>query len=613
MPNSLDRQYHGRSSLTMSGTVTVTEDDHAAAVIVDVNDYETASTIASTPDCDYGHSSSFFVFIVGINDEWRNDDGRGTDGDVAMWEEYLEFGVPSNQVVFLRDEKATKSACEERLVELLASATRKSTLVFYFGGRGSATGFCTFSDGGDDQPYWRYRDVIRSVKEHFEGERVILLADCSGSGGLGFELQSPPPQLLPEQHPLPTASFVCIMSVPSYFKAGPEWTLTSAWIEAMECSDGKLSLFTVLDFLSDEMARYKGNLLSVYLSPCVNVDSCSWLPHRPKLEKKCSLKWRHLRDHVPFSARVGNLDCTVGNRVCYKHPGRTTDLASPLWLNATVQGKSADGTLQLLVEDTQSGQKWEVSESKSKLLNEVYTASFNLIPTGFQEAQCRLAKAGRYVDFSCAPRKPVTVTLLNGQQKDGIILDWREVQNWEVMVESFFSEETTETTFKSGPVVAVAILQYGQKKLLLVARQQVGGLVVESPMSNAIEETAKMDDVDSDEKTNSAAIQASDQRTAILKSIESSGKTICDAYKVLGVEDLMCFWPETGFYSAEPLRLDDVSLQALTSHCHFTLTGPYCPVHFSEDDTDYLVPLSYLRSGRCGSFCKYGMSRLCLM
>lgn len=84
------------------------------------------------PDENHGVPESFFVFIVGVNEQWEN--GRAKHGDIALFNTYIAAGVPSDQIVFVKDKDATKSNCEKRLTQFLKVSTPSSTLVFYYGG-----------------------------------------------------------------------------------------------------------------------------------------------------------------------------------------------------------------------------------------------------------------------------------------------------------------------------------------------------------------------------------------------------------------------------------------------------------------------------------------------
>lgn len=310
-----------------------------------------------------------------------------------------------------------------------------------------------------------------------------------------------------------------------------------------------------------------------------------------------------------------------------------------------MKGETDDGLLELSVKDEQSGKEWQVTESRHHLLNEYYTATFNIVAEGFEPAICSLANAGKYIDFSFPPGKQVTVvtkTKHGLQPKDAIVLDWREVEDWKALIEPFKSKKKRakgkDKNENPEAHVIVALLQKDRKQMLVTRNQiveptdkskswgkwpkELASLVsaVERTMSFKGEdeddvsvETTKTVKFDLDEKSEATkSIQDTIEYRALIESLESSNKSICDAYKTLRMDELICFWPEVGFYAAEPLDPTEISLEVLASHFLFTIPGPYCPVHFPDEDADYLVPLSYLRSGRCGSGCKYGLSRICM-
>jgi hypothetical protein len=524
-------------------------------------DLELTRRNALETDNYYGKPESFFVFIVGVNDEWQ--EGRTEYGDTALYNEYLAAGVPPGQVVFVKDQKATKSNCEVELKELLKLATPSSTLVFYYGGHGSPTGLNTH------EQEWQQKDIVSLIDSLFCGDRVVMLVDCCASGNFCRWIQ--PPHLV--RH-----SYVCLMSTAPYTEAGAAWTMTTCWNNALQCSDGTLQLCLVIDFMSDSTAGIKGDLFTVYLGKGVNSESCTWLPQRPNQSTRRQLSWPRLEHHIPPDGRMSDT-CLVGDRVYYKHSGGPYKVGAeyipPVWLAATIQTKCGGEDVQLQVTDSISQLQWNVQVSYKQILNELHMASTYMIPEKFFEVQCKLATNFKYIDYSFTP-----ATIVRAVGEDGNIHEANVVDSRDVDWDAYLAADNCIGSPPYGPHVVVCWSQNNATSVISLERINMpassGTPFVSSLKTEEDGETAK-------------------ERKALIASIESCGKTVCDARQVLGgTSKLTCFWPEDGeWYDAEALDPSSVSLGVLASHVMFTGPGPYCPVHY-EDDELYLIPLRYV-------------------
>jgi hypothetical protein len=135
-----------------------------------------------------------WVFAVGVlqfdspNLETYPEEGRV---DAQMVDAIKTRGVPDEQIVFIRNEQATKSHIAAELVKLLRKTGQGDTLLFYYTGHGSRdysnparpVSFVTY----DTKSNWTVGEMFDLLEAEFKGSQALLLADCCHSGGLAEE------------------------------------------------------------------------------------------------------------------------------------------------------------------------------------------------------------------------------------------------------------------------------------------------------------------------------------------------------------------------------------------------------------------------------------------
>jgi hypothetical protein len=533
----------------------------------------------NSTDCDYAERKpeSFFVFIVGICAEWEGD--RADYGDIGLYNAHIYAGVPTKQIIHIKDRDATRSHCEDQLMKFLKTTVPDSTLVFYYGGHGGPLGFHTLKYS------WPYQDVVNTIDESFAGDRVVLLADCCASGNLSQWIQ--PPHRL--RH-----SYVCLMASPPFREAGAEYVMTSCWINALQRNNGALSLSIIISYMADETARIKGDLLAV--SCCgkeTNPENCTWLPSLSTEKVKGKLEWENPIEVLPDEAKVGS-DCAVGDRVFYRHHGGrltpdSTETVMPIWLEATVQSKAQDGRLQIKVKDLTTDIETQMVVSQAKLLSEWQMWSTLVVPARFNDAECILARLYRYIDYSVPPSTPVTVRWSDGILYDALTMDWREV-DWRDFLESGSCKENGP----AGPYIPVRWIE--EKTFSVVSLEHVElPLSLQASVNNntplGAKEAAESGDV------------LPGQREALLKSLQTCGKIVCDANKIFGTSKLEGIWPEEDeWYDVVALKPAEVSLETLASHAWLTAKGEYVPVRFCDDNETLLIPLGLVKRRERGTW-----------
>lgn len=104
--------------------------------------------------------------------------------DDPLVELFKERGVPEEQILYLKDDEATKAAITEQFPAFLAGSTEDETLIFYYsshGGYDPETGAHTFAafDGSMSIGWF-----VGKIEARFEGAQAMLFSDCCFSGGL---------------------------------------------------------------------------------------------------------------------------------------------------------------------------------------------------------------------------------------------------------------------------------------------------------------------------------------------------------------------------------------------------------------------------------------------
>ena len=100
-------------------------------------------------------------------------------------------GVPDTQVTFLEDREATLRGCREALARTAEAAGAGSTLIVYFAGHGlQEDGHTYFANVDADanvpaKTALGVDEIGRTLRDHWKGSRLLLMADACHSGALG--------------------------------------------------------------------------------------------------------------------------------------------------------------------------------------------------------------------------------------------------------------------------------------------------------------------------------------------------------------------------------------------------------------------------------------------
>lgn len=104
--------------------------------------------------------------------------------DDPLVELLIKRGVPEEQILYLKDDEATKDEITAQFPAFLAESTEDEMLIFYYsshGGYDPKTGAHTFSAFDGPMPIGWF---VGKIEAKFQGAQAMLFSDCCFSGGL---------------------------------------------------------------------------------------------------------------------------------------------------------------------------------------------------------------------------------------------------------------------------------------------------------------------------------------------------------------------------------------------------------------------------------------------
>lgn len=104
--------------------------------------------------------------------------------DDPLVELFKTRGVPEDQILYLKDDEATKETITAEFPAFLAGSADDETLIFYYsshGGYDPKTGGHTFSAFDGSMPIGWF---VGKIEAKFRGTQAMLFSDCCFSGGL---------------------------------------------------------------------------------------------------------------------------------------------------------------------------------------------------------------------------------------------------------------------------------------------------------------------------------------------------------------------------------------------------------------------------------------------
>jgi len=175
-----------------------------------------------------------WVMMVGVevfkNNDTYADMPDPNREDQKFYELLIKRGVPKEQIVFLKDQKATVSNIRKEFTALLKKTKKGDTLFTYYTGHGTVDKrgrgyFVNYDAPGNSnwtnwKDMWAVEEIFASIEKHFKGDTVFAMADCCHSGTLCTQMKN-----------LKTAkAYACMGSSQSTQTAGMYWTFTETLI-----------------------------------------------------------------------------------------------------------------------------------------------------------------------------------------------------------------------------------------------------------------------------------------------------------------------------------------------------------------------------------------------
>lgn len=197
---------------------------------------------------------------------------RRRDEDLA--EQFRACGVPAENVVFLKDAAATRTAIRKELKALASRAGPGSTLIFYVQGHGSRKSFLCydFDAARPAETAFQVDEIVPLIDPAWQGERLLLIGDCCSSGALARAVQQ-----IEQRRPEVRAA--CLASSTASNKSTERWTFTASLIRLLagepradRDGDGRISFDEAGRFLLERMKFEENQLALVARSRAFEAD-----------------------------------------------------------------------------------------------------------------------------------------------------------------------------------------------------------------------------------------------------------------------------------------------------------------------------------------------------
>ena len=567
----------------------------------------------------------WYACIVGCNEEWCEQ--RSSLGDIGL-AKCLSNRLPKQHLLQLYDEHATRSnilTSLERLLDLRNSNRvegEEDSLLFYYGGHGVHSKFCTPTYSGE--PQIRHFDIIDLLERKFHFGIAWVILDCCHSGSFGeavLEYKAKSKKL--------NVKYACIMSVAPMEKAGMEWTMTESFIKAFNSeldnsrrhyilstnkgkhpikknsmqqiiTDGNIveppslhsSWEQVIEFLVDEMARIKGDRLTtlfigeqmadgtILKKPCIfGLDQIIEQHQSGEGIIPRNLTWT---DNDFFRLVKYNANDEV--QVKWSGPVNSTNYAIG-WFPARIRHLD-EHNMHLSIRDIVSETSWNATlPIDSSLVLAGSPFGFGFDPKYCTDAVSELAERLCYLDTSLPP-----FTKVNVLWSDGKVYEAETALSWHDMRQCI-SEMKRKGA--AGPHVQIYWEEEDSYSIIPLNKCAEKG-----PSNRSV----KPEDFSKSSMrlgTENAEIITTPLQ-AVLASFENAGKKLLrempkaskdkqwEAYDA----DEDCIWLPVQVINIDPTLLP---LQVLSSHMCYQEAGEYVIVFWETDTTISVVPVSYLR------------------
>jgi hypothetical protein len=201
-----------------------------------------------------------WVFVVGnlrykhadMFDSFPQENRR----DAQLVTFFRQQGVPSSQIVYLRDREATARRIQAAFSSLLARAGKGDMLFMYYTGHGyksddeDETYLASYDAGDDDVPGWAVSSIPTSIERSFKGSRAFLTLDNCYSGALAEAVTKRTGRV----------SYAVLTSSSTDESSTGEWTFTESLLAALRGkaygdtnNDGQITLEELATEVKDDM------------------------------------------------------------------------------------------------------------------------------------------------------------------------------------------------------------------------------------------------------------------------------------------------------------------------------------------------------------------------
>lgn len=207
-----------------------------------------------------------YVFAVGIL-KWKNPDQWASfpnivknRADQQLVDFFKNSGVPEDQLVYLRDEKATLKNIRTKFREFIQQPGEDDLVIIYFAGHGwwdssSNQYYLVNYDAQKDDAsdLWSVKSLCSDMGNKFSGGRALFFLDCCHSGGLAFEMRK-------QKWEFPSA---CLVSTFARNESTGRWTFTDSVLRAFR-GDRQLDLNDDGNVTLEELFRYVERKLAFF-------------------------------------------------------------------------------------------------------------------------------------------------------------------------------------------------------------------------------------------------------------------------------------------------------------------------------------------------------------
>lgn len=202
-----------------------------------------------------------WVFVVGtlrfkhtdVFDSFPQEHRR----DAELVSFFRQQGVPSGQIVYLRDSEATAKRIQVSLASLLARAKKGDWLFLYYTGHGykadegDTTYLASYDAGDEDVPGWPVDSIPATIERFFKGGRAFIALDNCYSGALVQAITRRTNRV----------SYAALTSATANQSSTGEWTFTEALLAALRGrasedtnSDGEITLEELASQVKEDMS-----------------------------------------------------------------------------------------------------------------------------------------------------------------------------------------------------------------------------------------------------------------------------------------------------------------------------------------------------------------------